>query len=101
MTVALYVTKIEMTDRKGAVVSVVIDSDLIGRLQLDVLADPTDGNPSEILQRVRERLMKFGNELLNAAGKPNSFLVSLPPPADYSSYSSAEIRATQQKSVID
>jgi len=52
MTVALYVTKIEMVDPKTTAVSVVIDCDL-GRLQLDVAAESTVGDPNGILNRVQ------------------------------------------------
>ena len=74
MSVAVYVTKIEMVDPKKAAVSVVIDSDL-GRLQLDLAADASD-RPNDILEQVRERLARFGNELLNSS---NSLRLSVPP----------------------
>lgn len=77
MTVTLYATKIETVDSKTVLVSVVIDSDL-GRLALDISAETADGNPSNILQRVRQRLARFGNELLNSAGQPDAFRLSIP-----------------------
>jgi hypothetical protein len=78
MTITLYATKIEPIDLETTVVSVVIDSDL-GRLVLDVAAETADGNPGTILQQVRERLARFGNELLNSAGKSNALRLSMPP----------------------
>ena len=75
MSVAVYVTKIEMVDPKKAAVSVVIDSDL-GRLQLDLSAEASD-RPNAILEQVRERLTRFGNELLHSAA---SLHLSVPPP---------------------
>jgi len=53
MSVALYVTKIEMVDAKTANVSVVIDCDL-GRLQLNMAAESTRGaDPGDIIDQVR------------------------------------------------
>jgi hypothetical protein len=76
MSVALYVTKIEMVDAKTANVSVVIDCDL-GRLQLNMTAEFTRGaDPGDIIDQVRSRLARFGNELLNSA---SSICLSIPP----------------------
>ena len=75
MTVAVYVTKIEMVDPKTATVSVVIDSDL-GRLQLNLLAAPSNSQPNVILDQVRSQLARFGNELLNQS---QSLRFSIPP----------------------
>jgi hypothetical protein len=75
MTVAVYVTKIEMVDPKTATVSVVIDSDP-GRLQLNLLAAPSNSQPNVILDQVRSQLARFGNELLNQS---QSLRFSIPP----------------------
>jgi hypothetical protein len=67
--------KIEMVEPNRAAVTVVIDRDL-GRLELDVAAEASTKGPSAIIDHVREKLARFGNELLNSA---HSLSLALPP----------------------
>lgn len=77
MTVQIFPSKIELVDGGKAIVTVVIASDL-GLLKLDLATEQAEGDANAILQNAREALRKFGNELLNEAGrKPLRFL--LPP----------------------
>jgi hypothetical protein len=78
MSVAIYVTKIEIADPKRAAVSVVIDCDL-GQLQLDLGMEPMDGDTNEILNATRKRLERFGQELLNATRPQYPLRLSKPP----------------------
>jgi hypothetical protein len=68
MTVEIYPTKIEMVDSGKALVTVFIQSD-IGILKLDLVIESMGGDANAILQKARESLQNFGNELLNKAGK--------------------------------
>jgi hypothetical protein len=68
MTVEIYPTKIEMVVSGKALVTVFIQSD-IGILKLDLVIESMGGDANAILQKARESLQNFGNELLNKAGK--------------------------------
>jgi hypothetical protein len=78
MTVAIYVTKIEIPDPERAVVSLVIDCDL-GQLQLELGTEPLDGDTREILNATRKRLERFGQELLDVTAT-NPLRLRKPPP---------------------
>jgi len=78
MTVALYVTKIETIGPEKALVSVVIDCDL-GRLGLDIPADSPRGDPARVLESVKEKLVRFGYELTDAAKPIEALRLSVPP----------------------
>jgi hypothetical protein len=57
-----------MVDSGKALVTVFIQSD-IGILKLDLVIESMGGDANAILQKARESLQNFGNELLNKAGK--------------------------------
>jgi hypothetical protein len=74
MALRIHVTKIEAAEEGGALVSIVIESDL-GPIELEIYADlKTDARNSDpivnAIDEVREKLQKFGDELRNETAKP-------------------------------
>src|SRR5712692_7386126 len=74
MALSIHVTKIEAADEGGALVSVVIESDL-GPIELEIYADlKTDARDTDpivnAVDEVREKLQKFGDELRNETATP-------------------------------
>ena len=78
MSVAIFVTKIEMVDAKTASVVVVIDCD-IGRLELDMSAQSAESDTVHILRQIQERLERFGRELAEATRPQHRLRLSTPP----------------------
>jgi hypothetical protein len=74
MALRIHVTKIEAAEEGGALVSIVIESDL-GPIELEIYADlKTDARNSDpivnAIDEVREKLQIFGDELRNEMAKP-------------------------------
>jgi hypothetical protein len=67
MSVSVCVTKVEMADPNTALVSVIINCDL-GQLNIDVSVDASEGNAQAAVDQARDKLRRFGNELMNAIG---------------------------------